>query len=146
MLPTLHPIMPSSKPDAPPMVKQKDMFRNMTTAQASGQRNTISVHSAIAKVYIDHLVLSPEQKSQIMMLYETSGQIYNRIYRWNVEGDQATATAELAAHGLDTSSREALDSQWSVHWTNSERKGKNEIRRILYQWYVSLELEDRTDL
>jgi hypothetical protein len=120
------------------MAKQKDMFRNVTSAQASGQRNTISVHSAAAKVYTDHLVLTQEQKSQIMILYETPGQICDTVYRRNVKGDRAAAAAELTARGLDASSREALDSRWSVHWTNSERKGRNEIKRILYQWYVSL--------
>jgi hypothetical protein len=131
-------MMPSSKPNAPSMAKQKDMFRNMTATQASGQRSTISVHNAAAKVYTDHLVLTHEQKSQITVLYETPGQIHDTMYRWNGEGDQAAAAAELTAHRLDASSREALDSRWSVHWTNSERKGKKEIKRILYQWYVSL--------
>lgn len=128
------------------MAKPKDMFRNMTTVQASGQRNTISVHSAMAKVYTDHLVLTKEQKSQIMILYEAPGQIHDTMYRWNVAEDQAIASAELTAHGLDASSREALDSRWSVHWTNRERKGRNKIKRILYQWYVSLLLKERTDL
>jgi len=87
--------MPSSKPNAPSMAKQKDMFCNMTTTQASGQWSTISVHSAAVKVYTDHLV---KQKSQIMVLYETPGQIHDTMYRWNGEGDQAAAVAELTAH------------------------------------------------
>jgi len=114
------------------------MFCNMTAAQASGQYNTISVHSTVAKVYMDHLTLTPEQKTQITLLYDTPGRIHDTQYQWNAEGDQTAAAAELVACGLDASSREALDSQWSVHWTNGERKGKNEIRRTLYQWYVSL--------
>jgi hypothetical protein len=104
--------------------QQKDIFCNVAAAQASGQRNTISVHSAAGKVYIDHLVLTPEQRTKITMLYNTPGQIYDTQYQWNVEEDQAAAAGELATHRLDMSSREALDNQWSVHWTNDERKGE----------------------
>jgi len=50
---TLHSMMPSSRPNAPNGQEKKDIFRNMTATQASGQRSTISVHSAAAKVYTD---------------------------------------------------------------------------------------------
>jgi hypothetical protein len=87
------------------------MFCNVTAAQASGQWNTISARSMAAKVYMEHLVLTPDQKDQIWMLYDTPGQIRDIQYRWNIDEDQAVAAAELAALGLDTHLREALDSQ-----------------------------------
>jgi hypothetical protein len=130
--------MSNQKQGAPPKVQQKNMFRNVTAAQASGERNTISVRSMAAKVYMEHLVLTPDQKDQIEMLYDTPGQIRDIQYRWNIDEEQVAAAAELAVLGLDTHLREALDSRWSVHWANGERKGAQDIRRVLYQWYVSL--------
>jgi hypothetical protein len=41
-----QPTMSNGKQDAPPKVQQKNMFRNVTAAQASGEQNTISVCSA----------------------------------------------------------------------------------------------------
>ena len=119
---------------APHKVRQQNMFRNMTAAQASGQRSTISVHSAAARVYIDHLVLTLEQKQELEVLYDTPGQICDTLYHWNSSEDQATAAIELAALGLDDNSKKALDSRWSVHWASGETNKRNEIRRVLYQW------------
>ena len=117
--------------------KTKDPFLILTPAQASGERNTISVHSAASKVYTEHLVLNPGQKQSIDQLYSTPGYIQDIQYRSNSDEDQAAALATLCHLKLDTNSQETLDCRWSVHWTNSERKGKREIKRVLYQWYVS---------
>jgi hypothetical protein len=65
------------------------------------------------------------------------------LCRWNASEDQAAAA--LAALELDDSSRKALDSRWSVHWGSGETSGKNEIRMVLYQWYMSLWYKDNKD-
>ena len=40
---------------------RKDTFINLIAEQASGERNTISAHSALAKIYINKLVHSKDQ-------------------------------------------------------------------------------------
>ena len=129
--------MSTPKQDALPKAQQKIGFRHVTAAQASGQRTTISVHSLAARVYMDHLVLTPDQKCKIESLYDTPGQIHDTLYRWNASEDQVMAMAELAFLGLDEHSRKALDNRWSVHWASREMGGKNDIRRVLYQWYMN---------
>ena len=79
-----------------------------------------------AKVYMEHLILTPDQKDQIEMLYNTPGQICDIQYQWNIDEDQMVAAAELAALGLDTNLREALDGQQSVHWANRGHRTSEE--------------------
>lgn len=89
--------------------KSKDPFLILTAAQASGERNTISVHSAASKVYTKHLVLNASQKQSIEQLYSTPGHIQDIQYRSNNDEDQAAALAVLCHLKLDTNSQEALD-------------------------------------
>ena len=48
----------------------KDPFRNLNAAQASRQKNTISIHEVHGKVYVDQLVHTEQQKQQIAVLYD----------------------------------------------------------------------------
>ena len=129
--------MSTPKQDAPLKAQQKIGFCHVTAAQASGQQTTISIHSLAARVYMGYLVLMPDQKCKIESLYDTPGQIHDTLYRWNVIEDQVTAMAEFAFLGLDEHLRKGLDNRWGVHWASGETGGKNDIQRVLYQWYMS---------
>jgi hypothetical protein len=52
----------------------------------------------------------------------------------NSTDSQLSAGSLLAIHALDAKSREALDSRWSVKWTDTWGKGEKEMRQVLYQW------------
>lgn len=113
---------------------RKDPFINLTADQASGERNTISPHSALAKIYVDKLVHSEEQKKSITDLYQIPASTWDLQYRSNFVKEQAAALAVLQELKLDVTSLNALDNRWSVVWNNRERKMKKENVRILYQW------------
>lgn len=93
----------------------KDPFLILTAAQVSGEKNTISVHSAAVKVYTEHLVLNPGQNQCIEQLYSTPGYIQDMQYRSNNDEDHVAASTAFCHLELDTKSWEALDCQWSVH-------------------------------
>jgi hypothetical protein len=118
---------------------QADPFRNLAPG---GQKSSISLRSLASSVYIDHLVLTEQQKSQIEGLYANS-QISDSVFKTN-DGDQIQAGAELATHGLDVEAREWIDSRWSMRWSMTQGKGAKETSRALYQWYEqSLHTENK---
>jgi hypothetical protein len=86
-----------------------------------------------AKVYIDKLNLTEEQKSQILILY-AQNIIEDSTYFAHNEQQQIAATALLASHNLDFDVRECLASQWSIKWGVNSGKGPAADRRVLYQW------------
>ena len=101
--------------------QKSDPFRILIASQANHKQNTISVHSVVAKVYTEHLVLSLKQKTQLNSLYSTPGYIQDTQYKGDGTEEQLAALAALKELGLDDTSREALDNRWSIHQTNDER-------------------------
>ena len=73
-----------------------DVWRN-TTAQPT----SLSSHRMAAKVYIDKLNLTMEQKHQIQDIYAKSESIQDFTYLPGDESQQISATALLATHQLD---------------------------------------------
>jgi hypothetical protein len=86
-----------------------------------------------AKIYIEKLNLTVEQKSQILGLYSRNA-IEDSTYFPDKENEQIAATALLAAHHLDFDARECLASCWSIKWGVNSGKGPTADRRVLYQW------------
>jgi hypothetical protein len=86
-----------------------------------------------AKVYIDKLNLTTEQRSQILRLYAQNA-IDDFTYFPGNEHEQIAATALLASNHLDFDARECLASCWSIKWGVSSGKGSAADRRVLYQW------------
>jgi hypothetical protein len=105
-----------------------DIWRN-STAQAT----PLSAHRMAAKVYIDKLNLTGEQRSQISRLYDQNV-IEDFTYFPDNEHEQIAAAALLAAHHLDFDARECLASRWSIKWGVNSGKGSAADRRVLYQW------------
>jgi hypothetical protein len=86
-----------------------------------------------AKVYIDKLNLTTEQKSQILELY-AQNDIEDFTYFPDKEQEQIAATALLASNHLDFDARECLASRWSIKWGVNSGTGSAADRRVLYQW------------
>lgn len=112
----------------------KDPFRNLNAAQASRQKNTISIHEVHGKVYVDQLVHTEQQKQQIAVLYDGNASPWDTQYLADSVDDQTMARAALQHLKLDALSLEALDNRWSTVWNNKKQKGKKENLRVLYQW------------
>jgi len=86
-----------------------------------------------AKVYIDKLNLTGEQRNQILGLYAQNA-IEDCAYFPDNEHEQIAATALLASNHLDFDARECLASRWSIKWGVNSGKGSAADRRVLYQW------------
>jgi hypothetical protein len=108
-----------------------DIWRNATS-----QPTSLSSHRMAAKVYIDKLNLTTDQKSQIQDIY-TSENIQDFTYLPDDESQQISATALLATHQLDFDARESLASRWSIKWRVNSGAGKKADCRVLYQWCAS---------
>ena len=111
--------------------RPSDIWRNTTT-----QPTSLSSHRKAAKVYIDKLNLTAEQKHQIQVIYLESGIIQDFTYLPDNESQQISATALLATHQLDFDARESLASRWSVKWRVNSGTGDKADCRVLYQWYA----------
>jgi hypothetical protein len=109
-----------------------DVWQNATT-----QPTSLSSHRMAAKVYIDKLNLTMEQKHQIQDIYAKSESIQDFTYLPGNESQQISATALLATHQLDFDARESLASRWSIKWQVNSGAGDKADCRVLYQWCVS---------
>jgi hypothetical protein len=98
-----------------------DIWQNSTM-----QATPLSTHQMAAKVYIEKLILTAEQRSQILELYAQDA-IEDFTYFPNNGQEQIASTALLAAHHLDFDARECLASQWSIKW------GVNSGKKVLLQ-------------
>jgi hypothetical protein len=105
-----------------------DIWRNSGT-----QATPLLTHQMAAKVYIDKLNLTMEQKSQILELYAQNA-IEDFTYFPDKEQEQIAATALLASNHLDFDARECLASHWSIKWGVNSGTGSAADRRVLYQW------------
>lgn len=107
-----------------------DIWWNATT-----QPTSLSSHWMAAKVYIDKLNLTTDQKSELQDIY-TSKNIQNFTYLPHDESQQISATALLATHQLYFDAWENLVSKWSIKWRVNSGAGKKADCRVLYQWYA----------
>ena len=105
-----------------------DIWRNSTS-----QATPLSPHRMAAKIYIEKLNLTVEQKSQMLRLY-SHNTIEDSTYFPDKENEQIAATALLATHNLDFDARECLASRWSIKWGVNSGKGPAADQRVLYQW------------
>lgn len=94
---------------------------------------------SLLKVPIDKLSLCSAQLVDIGLLYSNN---VPSVTRRTFGGDtvsQGAAKALLIQHGLDPSSREQLESKWSVVWCNTWSSKAGEVVRLLLQWYLTID-------
>lgn len=114
----------------------RDIFRNISTEEASGQQltgNALTARRAASSINFGALDLNLQQSEALQQLYQ-SGQDIDHKYHANKDDEQALAAALLANNRLDDDERESSRNRWVRKWSRvSGGKGK-ETRRVLFQW------------
>ncbi|EKM52560.1 uncharacterized protein PHACADRAFT_100098 [Phanerochaete carnosa HHB-10118-sp] len=120
---------PSNRPNWHPVHIR---FANVSAAEASDKKVTLSAKREASYVYTSKLILTETQWSAVEALYNESKTMAITYQR--TKDDQIAAAAVLAMEALDEDSQEALGSRWSVQYTRTTGKEAGVTTRILYQW------------
>lgn len=112
-------------------------FVNLDAEEASRQ-TAKKARPELTEIYLDRLRLTDSQRQDIDALY-TTNKTHFRSFSHSKE-DQYEAALFLAANRLDDDGRECVQNKWHIRWTgvfgrgSSQKDGKRETRRVLYQW------------
>ena len=124
----------SKGPKAPRKTRQSTGFKGFVILDEdeASRRTSKKARPELTDIYLDRLVLTATQRSEIDTLYAQSLS-YSRRFG-PLKEDQIEATALLAANALDDDTRECAKNKWHIRWSETFGKGKEQTRRVLYQW------------
>lgn len=122
---------------APRKARQSTGFKGfvLLDEDEASRRTSKKARPELTDIYLDRLVLTETQRHEIDTLYALS-QAYSRRFEPSKE-DQIEAAALLAANALDDDARECVKNKWHIRWSETFGKGKEQTRRVLYQWCAS---------
>ncbi|KAK7026686.1 hypothetical protein VNI00_015559 [Paramarasmius palmivorus] len=120
----------------------RNVWINLTASEASGEKDGgLSARRLASDVYIDQLVLTPDQQQRISSLYNQNS-IMDYQFSARNDSDQSQAAVVLGIHDLHVGRSSDFRSRWGMCWNDSGKegrggKGKNTeneaTRRVLYQ-------------
>lgn len=136
-----QPSATAAKPQAPQKARSQPTrqvrgFVNPGAEEVSGQGSQ-KLRPELTDLYLNYLVLTSTQKSQVDALYNAS-KTYLQTFDATSPDEQVCAAAFLATSWLDEDGRECYNNKWAVRWSGRSAKKVYEAKMnwILYQWCV----------